>query len=456
MTRNARTITLILLASSLCAATVAPAALTVEDAVKMALTRNSQIIGAEASVLDARGGLYQSYSGMMPRITAEWSRSVSVRTQLRGTQAFSGVIFPTDRQDFEGYTNSPTLSGSWTFLDLSALSGVSSARSGLEAAKLSRKSARQEVALDARRKFYEVVKSIHLARVSSQALRLSRDDERRVRALFNVGSVSRSDVLKAQVRTAQSELDSLGRHNGINIARITLATAVGIDESSLGEVDTVLTAQAKTYDEAQILAEAQSSRPDLKAAEAEWDAARASLRSANFLRLPSLYASGSATRRPVSKSKTTLYESSGVPLQPPQEATTRSDADGVYNAQIGLTWNLFTGMANEAAIASSRSRLMRAQNNYDVLRRNLASEVGQTLRTYREVLEAYKVTQRAIESAAENLKLTQQKYNVGSSTILELIDAQVQLQRAQSDGVSALAGMRVAEAAVEKVRGSGD
>ena len=53
----------------------------------------------------------------------------------------------------------------------------------------------------------------------------------------------------------------------------------------------------------------------------------------------------------------------------------------------------------------------------------------------------------------ENLNLVQQKYNVGSATVLELIDAQVQLQRAQSDGVSALAAIRVAEAQLDRVRG---
>lgn len=449
MTRSARTITLILAASSLCVATVASAALTVEDAVKMALAKSSQLIGAEASVLDARGGLYSSYSGILPRVSADYVRSGSLDTRSRGVRVF-GVPIPVPAQDAEQYSTTPTLSGSWSVLNLSSLSGWSSARNGLRAAELGRKATRQEVALDARRKFYEVVKSFHLARVSSQALRLSRDDERRVRALFNVGSVSRSDVLKAQVRTAQSELDSLGRHNGINITRITLATALGIEESTLGEVDTVLTAETRAYDEAQILAEAESSRPDLKASKAEWDAARASLRSANFARLPYLWVSGSADLNPKSSSKTTILG------QPPQVSSGQFEQDASYRGQIGLTWNLFTGMANEAAIAGSRARLMRAQDNYNVLHRNLASEVGQTLRTYREMVEAHKVTQRATESAAENLKLTQQKYNVGSSTILELIDAQVQLQRAQSDGVSALAGMRVAEAAVEKVRGSGD
>jgi outer membrane protein TolC len=449
MTKYARTVFLVLAVSSLGAANAARAAFTVDDAVKLALERSSRIVGAGASLVDAQGGLYRSYSGILPQVQVSGSRSASVREQLRGTQAFSGFIIDTPRQDFTGYTNTPQISGSWNFLDLSALSAWSAARSDLQAARLAQKSTRQDVALDARRKYYDVVKSIHLARVSSQALRLSRDDERRVRALFNVGSVSRSDLLKAQVRTAQSELDSIVKHNAINISRNTLATTIGIEEAKLGEVDTVLTAVARAYDEPQILTEAESTRPDLKAAKADLDAAKASLRAANFLRLPYLSVSGSATYRPVSTSKTISYE-------PPDKTSTRSDVDRVYSGQIGVTWNLFTGFGNEASIANSRARLMRSKDSYDALHRNLAGEVHQILQTYREVVEAYNVTQRAIESAEENLKLTQQKYNVGSSTILDLIDAQVQLQSAQSDAVSALAGMRVAEAAVEKVRGRGD
>ena len=81
------------------------------------------------------------------------------------------------------------------------------------------------------------------------------------------------------------------------------------------------------------------------------------------------------------------------------------------------------------------------------------SEV-QAVLGYQEAVER-DVARRALESAAENLNLTQQKYNVGSATILELIDAEVQLQRARSDVVSALAAIRVAEAQIERVRGRG-
>ena len=447
MIRNARTIFLMLLASGSWAGAAWP--LTVEEAVKMALTNHSLIIGANASVLDARSGLYSAYSGILPRASASYSRSGSLSLNQSGTQFFGGTPFNIPPQDQERYSTTPSISGSWSVLNLSALSNWSSARNGLKAAQLSHKATRQEVALDARGKYYEVVKSIHLARVSSDALRLARDDERRVRALFTVGSVSRSDLLKAQVRTAQAELDSIAKHNAINVNRITLATAIGVPEERMGEVDTLLTASPQTYDEGQILAEAEKGRPDLMAAQSELRAAKASLRAANFSRLPYVTVTGSMDLSASSSSKTTQ-------LSPRQVNSGRFEEDRSYGGTVGLTWDLLNGLRNEAGIASSRARVMRAQDGYDVLRRNLTGEVKQTLLTYREVIEGYRVAQRAIESATENLKLTQQKYNVGSATILELIDAQVQLQRAQSDGVSALAGMRVAEATVEKVRGRGD
>ena len=89
-----------------------------------------------------------------------------------------------------------------------------------------------------------------------------------------------------------------------------------------------------------------------------------------------------------------------------------------------------------------------------MLKRNLESEVRQAVLTYNEVTEGLRVAESALASATEQAKLVQQKYNVGSATILDLIDAQVQLVRAKSDRVSALAAIRVAEANIERVRGA--
>ena len=100
--------------------------------------------------------------------------------------------------------------------------------------------------------------------------------------------------------------------------------------------------------------------------------------------------------------------------------------------------------------------MVRARETRDGLNRNLEGEVRQTLLDYQLAVERQSLGRRTVESASENLNLVQQKYNVGSATILDLIDAQVQLQRAQSDLVSALADIRIAEAALDRVRGKGE
>jgi outer membrane protein TolC len=100
--------------------------------------------------------------------------------------------------------------------------------------------------------------------------------------------------------------------------------------------------------------------------------------------------------------------------------------------------------------------MVRATETRDALVRNLEGEVRQTLLVHQEAMEREALGRTAVESARENLNLVQQKYNVGSATILDLIDSQVSLLRAASELVSALADIRIAEAAVDRVRGKGE
>jgi outer membrane protein TolC len=295
-----------------------------------------------------------------------------------------------------------------------------------------------------------VVKAMHLSRVASNSLKLSRDDERRVRALFEVGSVSKSDLLKAQVRTAQSQLDSLLSDHSVISQRIALATQLGMPESELGEVDSTLSADHQAIDAATVLAEARKNRPDVLAAEAEFRSAELGLRSAHWGRLPALTLTGSYTPKSTSAQKQFIDEAHS-------EVTSGAfESKKIYGGTLSVDLPLFDGFATDARVASARAQWMRARETRGALLRNLEGEVRQTLLGYQEAVEREALARRTVESASENLNLVQQKYNVGSATILDLIDSQVQLQRAQSDLVSALADIRVAEAAVDRVRGKAE
>ena len=455
MTRKANLAcrTLLPAAGLLWAAAVAAQPLTADGAVQLAFQHNTDIINSEANVLSARSGVYGAYSGVLPRVSAGISRTGSWQDEATGSEIVAGRVIPRNRTDSEDYSTTPSVSGSWGIFNFSAITGLSSAKSGLEAAMLSRGATRNDIALTTRRQFYEVVRAEHLANVSNAALRLARDEERRVQALFQVGSVSRSDVLSAQVRTAQSELDSLTARQLVTNQRIVLANQIGIGESALPPVDTSLVVTLQTYSADSLVQEASLARPDIAAAEKDLRSAELGLRSANMARWPYLTLTGGLRYQPRSSFKVTTFDSAGVPFPEALVTSGRSESDLSYSATVALNLDIFNGMQTESRIASARAQLFRSKETRDALRRNLAAEVDQALLAYNEAVERERVSRRALDAATENVRLTQQKYNVGSATILELITAQVALSRSASDVVSALATIRVAEAQIERVRG---
>ncbi len=422
-----------------------------EETVKIALQKSSTVIQSEASVLTARSGLWSAYSRVLPTVTGDMTRNGSFTGESNGSQVFgSSVQPPSSTFDQERYIGSYGLSGRWPVFSPSALVGLSAARQGMRAANLGSRATRADVRLETRRQFYAVVKAMHLARVTSQSLRLSRDDERRVRALFEVGSVSKSDLLKARVRTAQSQLDSLLSDHAVITQRLALATQLGLAEAELGDVDSTLSLAYDLVDHATVLAEAKRQRPDLLAAEAELRSAELGLRAAHWSRLPSLNVSGSFTPKSVSSQRQFADAAHTAPL------TGDFESKDAWGGQVSVDVNLFDGFATDSRVAAARATLLRARETRNSLLRNLDGEVRQTLLGYQESVEREALARQTLESATENLNLVQQKYNVGSATILDLIDSQVQLQRAQSDRVSALADIRVSEAAVDRVRGKGE
>jgi outer membrane protein TolC len=474
MTSMQRATAIILcLPAVLCAAAAGSQPLTADRAVQIALEKSTTIISARAGVLDAQSGVYSAYSGVLPRVSADITRGGSKSTNQTGTQLFGSVAVPTYQADTWNYTTTPQLTGSWAVINLSAIRQLSSARSSLKASQLNVEAARSLVAFQTRQQFYATVGSYHLANVADAALRLARDNQRRVRALFEVGSVSRSDLLSAEVQTANSQLDSLTARQLVVNQRIALAEALAIKETEMGELDTVLTAEPREFDEGALLGEASKARPDLKAADAELNAANMAVTAAKFAWLPYLTMSGAAQFSPKSEFTQKTFTAVGgdsvdyadaggivhrfPPTSPrtviPVTTSGNNEADQVLAGRIGINWDIFSGLSTNARIAAARARQLRAEESRGSLFRNLEAEVHQALLSYREAVEKLAVAKSAYAAALENLKLTQQKYNVGSTTILDLNTAQVNLTRAAANQITALASIRVAEAQLNRVRG---
>jgi outer membrane protein TolC len=238
----------------------------------------------------------------------------------------------------------------------------------------------------------------------------------------------------------------------VTTQRELLAAQLGIPSAQLGDVDSTLSNEHGTLDPTGVLEEARKNRPDIQAAEADMKSAELALRSAHWARLPSVVLQGSWTPQAVSSGRFNFD------FQAPTDSiiNTSFKTKEDYRGSVSVSLPIFDGFATDSRVAQARSQLLNAKETHDALLRNLEGEVHQTLLGYQEATERESLARRAVESASENMNLVQQKYNVGSATILDLIDAQLQLQRSASELVSALADIKIAEAAVERVRGKGE
>jgi outer membrane protein TolC len=142
------------------------------------------------------------------------------------------------------------------------------------------------------------------------------------------------------------------------------------------------------------------------------------------------------------------------PIYDPTGTTLIGSTNPTRGVSVSLVVPFFDGVVGrKGTIQEATARSEQARYAYEKKRLDLEVELRSTINAARQANEGIEVAKSGLESAQEDLKLSQEKYNVGSGTILDLLDAQVNLQKAQQQYVLALTQARVAEAQIERARG---
>jgi outer membrane protein len=414
--------------------------LTLDDVVRLALERNVELAASGAAVEEAAAAVTTHRATLLPQVDAGVGQSWSGSR----TRSDSGADTPERTVTRISRTTSPSVTARVPLFDPALLPGLSASRATLEAARLDHADTRVGISYEARLAHHELMRAVMLAEVAGVSLRAARDSEARVRALLRVGSVSASDRLKAEQHTAQAVLDSLNARQRIVVRTIALANLLGLPEERVRVAGGTMRYRDRTYDPDSLLELALSSRPDLAAAAARVRAAEASARAARGARWPALSASGSAEAG--TRSTATTRES-GL------ETTGRERGDITWSGRVALDWTVFDGGAGTASVRAADARLASARARHAQLELQVWGELREALQGYREAQVAGDVATRRLASSEESVRLLERRYDIGSATILELVDAQVELQSARAGLVGALIDLEEAAAAITRACG---
>jgi outer membrane protein TolC len=284
-------------------------------------------------------------------------------------------------------------------------------------ARLSQKQADAQSDQVAQRTRFETLKAYYgvlLAQmkkeVADEAVNLAEADVKRSRDRVETGTTVSSDLLSAEVQLAEFHQQQIQAAGEIITARAALNTALGLPVDVPQNVSGRLV--AKTFgavSQEELMRLALEHRPDYSRAALARDSRREQLKGARSELLPrvDVFANaGGSTNKWV------------------------YDGSGDYLIGASVTFNLFDA-GRKARITQARAAAELAAREQEHLANQVRLEVVRAYQEYVSARERLIVAERVISYATEALRIVQDRYHEGLTTITEVLRAETALVRAR-------------------------
>ena len=406
---------------------VAGRVLSLSEAVAIALETQPNIQARLFDYAAARYRVDQAISPLLPQLSGSWSLTKDriVSTQKLTTPAPAHFVGVTSNVD----NTVAKLSLSQLLFDFGKNFAATEASKRLaDVAKEDIEVQRDLIVLSVKEAYFNLLFAKRLILVNRQALERADLNLRSARGFFEVGTRPKSDVTRAEVDVANARVDTIRARNAERLQRVALNTAMGISIDTPTEVEDILTYQPIGIDAAQLLSEALRQRGEYRQAMRRVDAAEATLKQQFRNFFPDI--TGNAF-----------------------VGASRFDLNEIWEIGVTLNWSIFDGANKIARYRESRAQLEAAQARVHATELDLWQQVEQAHLNLQEAEERIQATGKAVESAQENFRLAQGRFDAGVGTILEVTDAQLALTQAQSTEAQALVDYRVGASRLERALG---
>jgi outer membrane protein TolC len=400
--------------------------LSLSVAIAEALAR-SPTAGIERGRVDEAEADYRAArAGLLPRLSASayYNRLDPDRLSPGGGAVTAGPLFA--REGFAGLVARQLLyDGRTRAVRDAARDAVASQRAGLA-------SSQADVVYQVTQSYYRVLEARALIRAAEDAAARAREFETLTAVLFEAGKVTRLDLLKARSGRLDGEAASTRARELETAANALLAAAIGREAPDF-RVDGVLPgALEPPPPEPAALAAALVGNPDLERLRRQVAQAERSAVAARGARHPTLSLQGGYAYR---------------------DRDIVGGADE-WTAGVFLELPLFDGGAIAAGAAKATAALDQRREAERAARLDLASQLRQALSAWRTALADAESAAQRIATNRESASAAEALYGAGKATALDVLAAQADLARAESDRAQALAAYAVARAATDRLAGA--
>ncbi|MDD9949703.1 MAG: TolC family protein [candidate division Zixibacteria bacterium] len=413
---------------------------TLEQCIQIAMQNNPQIEIARKQVEVQQAALFGTYSGVMPRLNAT---IVGANRTTSGDRDIivEGVVLReapgTTRTDYRNnvFLNMVLYNGGQNW------NSIRQARQVSESEEFAQSSTENQVTVDVKTSYFSLLRAIRLKEVTEEQVRLNEEQLRRSQSMYEIGSVARVDVLQTRAQLGGVQISLRNQENAVLQARAQLANAMGIGSSEVFEIIDPLEDEALDTTALMSLQDALR-MADLTNPAIQRDEGR--IRSAML---------GTKTARGglwPTVSGNIGYSRSGVRFQ---------DVYGTYDKNwnlsfgVNLSLPILNGTQTYADISRAQAQQLIAEETLRQTRRTTTLTIRNALLDLETSREVITLSNDNIAFAEESLRLAEERYRVGSGTLLDVFTAQEALARAKYELVGAQYDYLIAQATLDGALG---
>lgn len=395
------------------------AALSLDEAVAMALNQNPQIKIAAKGEEKAAANLNAAKGANGFSISASSKFSISDGADQIYTNGNSNGIT----------ASMPLYTGGKNELN------IDSKKDAITTSELNTERTQENIVLDTIKAYYDILEAKKTVDVDQESVDNYQAHLTNVQQLYAAGSKARVEVLRSDVELSNARQTLIKAQNSYDIAVSTLKNIIKMDRDEPLSLTDDFSYRVFDKDLYSCLDYAMVNRKDLQAAKLAVSVAERDIDIA------------AADKKPqVDVSVSTSWDKQVLP----------SSSDYNYTAGVSASWNLFDSNVTNSNIKAAKVAVEEATLELEKEQDDVDLAVRQAYLNMKEAEKRFTSTANAIKQAQEDNYIANEKYKAGEGLMLDIIDAQLALSTAQLNYISAQYDYARYKATLENVMGLRD
>ena len=403
--------------------------LTLEKSLEIGLESSKEIKLSESSLASADARLTEVSSNLYPQLSVGLNYNHLSEIPVQ----FNMPVFPASTSPINAlYANATVEQPLFTGLKLISLKNA--AEYSKEASIVQSSQAINNKAFAIHISFWNLHKAEKLVEALTENIVTLEKHLKDTESFLQNGLATKNDLLKLKVRVAETRTNLIEIENALEIARAQYNKNIGYPLDQKTEIMVAdYEEYSVKYEYNAILEEAMKSRSELETNRYQSMAANEKITAARSTWFPQIAAFGSFNYLKVD----------GADLL-------KSDWTNFWMVGVGVKWNIWDWWKTSSVTEQAEQQFNQAELTSQILKENIEVEVYKNYLQLKSEASKVEVSKLRVESAEENYRIINNKYETQLATSTDLIDADTELLDAKTKSITSFIDLKIATVFLEK------